>query len=55
MDTTLLLVLVAGALAIVYGVVTALQVVGSPAGSQRMQEIAAAIQEARAPTSTAST
>ncbi|ANK81340.1 MAG: sodium-translocating pyrophosphatase [Rhizobiales bacterium NRL2] len=45
MDTTLLLVLVAGALAIVYGVVTALQVVGSPAGSQRMQEIAAAIQE----------
>ncbi|PJK29494.1 sodium-translocating pyrophosphatase [Minwuia thermotolerans] len=45
MDTTLLLVLVAGALAIVYGIVTAMQVIGSPAGSQRMQEIAAAVQE----------
>ncbi|WP_417517678.1 sodium-translocating pyrophosphatase [Minwuia sp.] len=45
MDTTLLLVLVAGALAIVYGVVTAMQVLGAPAGNARMQEIAAAIQE----------
>ena len=45
MDTTLLLVLIAGALAIVYGIVTAMQVLGAPAGSQRMQEIAAAVQE----------
>jgi K(+)-stimulated pyrophosphate-energized sodium pump len=45
MDTTLLLVLVAGALAIVYGVVTAMQVLGAPAGNARMQEIAAAVQE----------
>lgn len=45
MDTTLLLVLVAGALAIVYGLVTAKQVLSAPAGNARMQEIAGAIQE----------
>ncbi|WP_416897438.1 MAG: sodium-translocating pyrophosphatase [Minwuia sp.] len=45
METTLLLVLVAGALAIVYGIVTAKQVLGAPAGNERMQEIAGAVQE----------
>jgi len=45
MDTTLLLVLVAGALAIVYGLVTAKQVLSAPAGNARMQEIAGAVQE----------
>ena len=42
------LVLVAiglGALAVVYGFITSKQVLGASAGSARMQEIAAAIQE----------
>ena len=37
--------IVLGLLAIVYGFVTSRQVLGSPAGSEKMQEIAAAIQE----------
>ncbi|HKY95677.1 MAG TPA: sodium/proton-translocating pyrophosphatase, partial [Kiloniellales bacterium] len=45
MSATLIFALVCGALALVYGVVTARSVLASPAGTQRMQEIAAAIQE----------
>ncbi|MES2491888.1 MAG: sodium-translocating pyrophosphatase [Pseudomonadota bacterium] len=37
--------IVLGLLAVVYGFVTSRQVLGSPAGNERMQEIAAAIQE----------
>src|ERR1700757_2990371 len=37
--------IVLGLLAVIYGVVTSNQVLGAPAGSERMQEIAAAIQE----------
>ena len=37
--------IVLGLLAIVYGFITSRQVLGSPAGNERMQEIAAAIQE----------
>src|SRR5208282_4515134 len=39
------LVIGAGALAILYGLVTSRQVLAANAGSERMQEIAAAIQE----------
>jgi K(+)-stimulated pyrophosphate-energized sodium pump len=45
MTISLLLVIVLGALSIAYGVVTAKQVMALDAGSARMQEIAAAIQE----------
>jgi K(+)-stimulated pyrophosphate-energized sodium pump len=45
MSDILIFVLACGALALVYGVVTARQVLASSAGSARMQEIAAAIQE----------
>ncbi len=37
--------IILGLLAIVYGVITSQQVLGSPAGNEKMQEIAAAIQE----------
>ncbi len=37
--------IILGLLAIVYGIITSRQVLGSPAGNERMQEIAAAIQE----------
>ena len=37
--------IILGLLAVLYGFVTSRQVLGSPAGSERMQEIAAAIQE----------
>jgi K(+)-stimulated pyrophosphate-energized sodium pump len=43
--TALLLIIAAGALSIVYGVVTIQQVMAKDAGSQRMQEIAGAIRE----------
>jgi K(+)-stimulated pyrophosphate-energized sodium pump len=42
---TLLLIIVAGLLAVVYGVVTVKSVMGMDAGSPRMQEIAGAIRE----------
>jgi len=47
MDPTIVLIfaLACAALALLYGVVTAGQVIAQPAGTQRMQEIAAAIQE----------
>ena len=34
-----------GLLAVLYGIITAMQVLRAPAGNQRMQDIAAAIQE----------
>ncbi|MET1754913.1 sodium-translocating pyrophosphatase [Novosphingobium sp. RD2P27] len=37
--------IILGFVAVVYGLITSRQVLGSPAGSERMQEIAAAIQE----------
>ncbi len=40
-----LIAIALGALAIVYGFVTSRQVLGAPAGNEKMQEIAAAIQE----------
>ncbi len=40
-----LLAIGCGLLAVVYGVITAMQVLRAPAGSERMQQIAAAIQE----------
>ncbi len=45
MDVTLLFVIACGLLAVIYGAVTAKSVLGADAGSERMQEIAAAIQE----------
>src|ERR1043166_139072 len=45
MSLQLILVLVCGALALVYGGVTIRSVLGMSAGNARMQEIAAAIQE----------
>ena len=39
------LAIICGLLAVLYGVLTALQVLRAPAGSQRMRDIAAAIQE----------
>lgn len=43
-----LLAIGCGLLAVVYGVITAMQVLRAPAGSERMQQIAAAIQEGAA-------
>ncbi len=43
MDTVLIAIL-CGIAAVIYGVVTALQVVRAPAGNERMQQVAAAIQ-----------
>jgi len=45
MELQLLLVIAAGALAVIYGVVQTGALMRSPAGTERMQEIAAAIQE----------
>ena len=45
MSSTLLLVIVAGLLAVLYGAVQTSALLKAPAGSARMQEIAAAIQE----------
>ncbi|MEM9168967.1 MAG: sodium-translocating pyrophosphatase [Pseudomonadota bacterium] len=45
MSTELMLVMAAGALAIVYGVFTIQSVMAMPAGNERMREIAGAIQE----------
>ncbi|MEQ8652277.1 MAG: sodium-translocating pyrophosphatase [Kiloniellales bacterium] len=45
MSGILIFVLICGALALVYGVVTAKAVMSAPAGNARMQEIAGAIQE----------
>ncbi len=45
MSVLLIFVLICGALALVYGVVTARAVMAAPAGNARMQEIAGAIQE----------
>ncbi|HMA14577.1 MAG: sodium-translocating pyrophosphatase [Bacteroidota bacterium] len=45
MDIVLILVLVCGALALVYGVWAAQSVLSAPAGNERMQQIAGAIQE----------
>src|ERR1043166_6290943 len=40
-----LLIVAAGLLAVVYGVVTAISVMNADAGTERMKEIAAAVQE----------
>src|SRR3546814_17814512 len=45
MDIVLILVLVCGGLALVYGAWAAQSVLSAPAGNERMQQIAAAIQE----------
>ncbi|MBC6404462.1 MAG: sodium-translocating pyrophosphatase [Rhodospirillales bacterium] len=45
MSGILIFVLICGALALVYGIVTAKAVMSAPAGNERMQEIAGAIQE----------
>jgi len=45
MDTFLLLSILAGFLAVIYGLVTARQLLAASAGNDKMQEIAAAIQE----------
>ena len=39
------LAIACGLLAVLYGIVTSMQVLRQPAGNQRMQDIAAAIQE----------
>ena len=48
MEVTLFLVILSGLVAVVYGAVTAKSVLGADAGSERMQEIAATIQEGAA-------
>ena len=45
MDLSYWLIVAAGVLAVVYGIVTAMQVMAADAGTPRMQEIAAAVQE----------
>ncbi|MEM9988431.1 MAG: sodium/proton-translocating pyrophosphatase, partial [Pseudomonadota bacterium] len=45
MTMTLMLVLLAGFVAVAYGYITAKTVMKAPAGNDRMQEIAGAIQE----------
>jgi Na+/H+-translocating membrane pyrophosphatase len=49
------IILACGVLALLYGLWTIRSVLSLPAGTARMQEIAAAIQEAHAPISTANT
>jgi K(+)-stimulated pyrophosphate-energized sodium pump len=44
-----LIAIICGVLAVVYGFVTSRQVLGASAGNEKMQEIAAAIQEGRKP------
>jgi K(+)-stimulated pyrophosphate-energized sodium pump len=48
MPSAILLIIVCGALALVYGYVTAREVLAADAGTARMQEIAAAVQEGAA-------
>ncbi|WP_421709630.1 sodium-translocating pyrophosphatase [Algihabitans sp.] len=48
MELTLILVILSGVVAVGYGAITAKSVLGADAGSERMQEIAAAIQEGAA-------
>jgi K(+)-stimulated pyrophosphate-energized sodium pump len=45
MDTIQMIILGSGILALIYGVLTSMQILSAPAGNARMQEIAAAIQE----------
>ncbi|GGY37276.1 sodium-translocating pyrophosphatase [Parvularcula lutaonensis] len=45
MTFSLMLVILAGLVAVAYGIVTTRQVMAAPAGNERMQEIASAIQE----------
>ncbi|MCE2509891.1 MAG: sodium-translocating pyrophosphatase [Alphaproteobacteria bacterium] len=45
MENLLYYVIACGALAVLYGIVTSRQILGAPAGTDRMREIAAAIQE----------
>ena len=45
MSSAIVAILVAGVLALIYGLVTARQVLAADAGSARMQEISAAVQE----------
>ena len=55
MTTVLYLIIACGALSIVYGVLTARQVLEASPGSKKMQEIAAAIQEGAQPISPVNT
>ncbi|MGB1548085.1 MAG: sodium/proton-translocating pyrophosphatase, partial [Alphaproteobacteria bacterium] len=45
METLLYYVIACGALAVLYGIVTSRQILNAPAGTDRMREIAAGIQE----------
>ena len=55
MTSTLWLIVLAGALSIVYGIVTTRGLLAADAGSARMQEISAAVREGARPISSAST
>ena len=43
--TVVLIALGCGLLAVLYGIITTMQVLGAPAGNERMQDIASAVQE----------